>query len=813
MYIKLLTGQLSYLRNMTQVNVLPGLPAAPSEKGALAALALAPTEHNTPQQRLELLDTTEEWSAFSLPEKTDSGCWRSSVVFEGMHCAACAITLEDALRAVPGVQSVQISGASHRGQIVWSPELTRPSEWMRSVERHGYKALPANDAHAHARRREEARRMVWRWAVAAMCMMQVMMYATPTYLSQPGDISDEAVHLLRWASWVLSLPVMFFSCTPFFSQAWRDLRERQISMDLPVALGMVVTFVVSTLGTFEPQGPFGAEVFFDSFTMFVFFLLTGRWLELRMRDRTAGALEAVLNRLPDSVRKRQTDGTWALMSIRRLQVGDVIEVLPGEAFAGDGRVLAGQTQVDEALLTGESRPLARGVGDRVIAGSHNLSGTLQVQIEQIGAATRYAQIVALMESASVSKPAMAQLVDRWAKPFLVAVMLTSLASAIYWWPTDPAHAVMVAVAVLIVTCPCALSLATPAAMLATAGALARSGVLVRRLSALQNLAQIDTVIFDKTGTLTRDAFEVARIHTRDGVSQAQALNWAGSLARHSLHPVSRALWSEARRRADSAGRLHELEALATRDVSEQAGQGVQGVLSQTGQAAQTLRLGSAAFCAAPPRAGHHLQVSLADASGWLASFELAEHVRPEAAGVVRALAQMGLTLKVLSGDGPAAVAQVAQAVGIADAQGGCSPQHKLQALQALQAQGHKVAMVGDGLNDGPVLAGADVSFALGQAVPLAQSKSDFVLMGGQLDVLVSTVQRSRQTMRIVRQNLWWAAVYNAACVPLALMGWLPAWAAGLGMALSSLLVVLNALRLSQALPELRSPQTMELQPV
>ncbi|MDP4771013.1 MAG: HAD-IC family P-type ATPase, partial [Limnohabitans sp.] len=426
-----------------------------------------------------------------------------------MHCAACAITLEDALRAVPGVQSVQISGASHRGQIVWSPDLTRPSEWMRSVERHGYKALPANDAHAHARRREEARRMVWRWAVAAMCMMQVMMYATPTYLSQPGDISDEAVHLLRWASWVLSLPVMFFSCTPFFSQAWRDLRERQISMDLPVALGMVVTFVVSTLGTFEPQGPFGAEVFFDSFTMFVFFLLTGRWLELRMRDRTAGALEAVLNRLPDSVRKRQSDGTWALMSIRRLQVGDVIEVLPGEAFAGDGRVLAGQTQVDEALLTGESRPLARGVGDRVIAGSHNLSGTLQVQIEQIGAATRYAQIVALMESASVSKPAMAQLVDRWAKPFLVAVMLASLASAIYWWPTDPAHAVMVAVAVLIVTCPCALSLATPAAMLATAGALARSGVLVRRLSALQNLALIDTVIFDKTGTLTRDAFEVA----------------------------------------------------------------------------------------------------------------------------------------------------------------------------------------------------------------------------------------------------------------------------------------------------------------
>ena len=799
---------------MTQVNVLQDLPATSRQERKPAAPHPGSSHVGMsapPNERLALLDQPDEWAEFSLPEKNETGSWRSSVVFEGMHCAACAITLEEALRAVPGVQSVQISGASHRGQIVWSPELTRPSEWMRAVERHGYKAVPANDARAHARRRDEARRMVWRWAVAAMCMMQVMMYATPTYLTQPGDISDEALYLLRWASWVLSLPVMFFSCTPFLSNAWRDLRERQISMDLPVALGMVVTFVVSTLGTFEPEGPFGAEVFFDSFTMFVFFLLTGRWLELRMRDRTAGALEAVLNRLPDSVRKRQTDGTWTLLSIRRLQVGDVIEVLPGEAFAGDGLVLSGQTQVDEALLTGESRPLARRAGDRVIAGSHNLSGTVQVQIEQIGAATRYAQIVALMESASVSKPAMAQLVDRWAKPFLVAVMLASIASAVYWWPTDPAHAVMVAVAMLIVTCPCALSLATPAAMLATAGALARSGVLVRRLSALQNLALIDTVIFDKTGTLTRDAFEVVRIHTRFGVSEQEALDWAGSLARHSLHPVSRALWSESRRRAEATWRLEPLQALTAQDVSEHAGQGVEGILTLPGQAPQALRLGSAAFCVAPTFAGQHLQVSLADASGWLASFELAEQVRPEAADVVRDLLQMGLTLKVLSGDGPAAVDQVAQAVGITDAQGRCSPQHKLQALQALQAQGHKVAMVGDGLNDGPVLAGADVSFALGQAVPLAQSQSDFVLMGGQLDVLVGTLRRSRQTMRIVRQNLWWSAAYNASCVPLALMGWLPAWAAGLGMALSSLLVVLNALRLSQALPEPSQKQALVLQ--
>jgi Cu2+-exporting ATPase len=776
---------------MSEVHALPAAVMPESIE-----LGAAPQAEEA--QRMNLLDDPQEWAAFSLPEKTQAGCWSSSVVFEGMHCAACAITIEDALRAVPGVASVQVNAASHRGRIVWSPDQTRPSQWMRSVERFGYKAIPANDAHAHERRRQEARRMVWRLSVAALCMMQVMMYATPAYVSEPGDITPDMLHLLRWASWVLSLPVMFFSCTPFLSSAWRDLRHRQISMDLPVALGMVVTFVVSSLGTFEPQGPFGAEVYFDSLTMFVFFLLMGRWLEMRLRDRTAGALEAVLNRLPDSVRKRMPDGQWQLLSIRRLAVGDVIEVLPGEALAGDGLVLAGQTQVDEALLTGESRPLARQAGDRVIAGSHNLSGTIEVRIEQVGASTRYAQIVSLMESAALSKPSMALLVDRWAKPFLMAVLLASLGSAIYWWPRDPAHALMVAVAVLIVTCPCALSLATPAAMLASAGALARHGVLVRRLEALQNLASIDTVIFDKTGTLTRDAFEVADIRTRVGVSAEQALQWASGLARHSLHPVSRAVWSEARRRAQGPGALWALDALDAQSVSEQPGQGVVGVLQVSGSTLN-LRFGSAAFCLAPASDSARLQVSLADDAGWLATFDLTEEVRPEAASVVMQLRSLGLNVKVLSGDAVSAVAQVAAQVGIDDPQGGCSPQDKLAVVKALQAQGHHVAMVGDGLNDGPVLAGANVSFALGQAVPLAQSKADFVLMGSQLDVLVPTLLRSRRTLRIVKQNLIWAALYNAACIPLALMGWLPAWAAGLGMAMSSLLVVLNALRLSQKL--------------
>ena len=755
-------------------------------------------------EHLRLLDDPQEWSQFSQPEPAQDGCWASSVVFEGMHCAACAISIEDALRQVPGVQSVQVSAASHRGRVVWSSRQTQPSLWMQASAAAGYKAVPANDAHAHERRRQEARRMVWRVAVAGLCMMQVMMYATPAYVAEAGDITPDMLQLLRWASWVLSLPVILFSCTPFFAAAWQDLKHRRIGMDLPVALGMLGTFVVSSLGTFEPGGPFGAEVYFDSLTMFVFFLLMGRWMELRMRSSTAGALEAVLNRLPDSVNRRTADGGWERVSIRRLAVGDVLEVLPGEAFAGDGTLLAGQTQVDEALLTGESRPLTRQTGDTVIAGSHNLSGRVELRVEQVGAATRYAQIVALMESAAVHKPAMAELADRLAKPFLLAVLLASLAAAVAWWPQGPGHAVMVAVAVLVVTCPCALSLATPAAMLAAAGALARSGVLVRNLQALQSLSEVDTVVFDKTGTLTLDSFSVARLHRREGVTEDEVWHLAECMAAHSLHPVSRAMNAQARQRRLALGRPAGVDSLPAGWVlTEHPGQGLEAHWPAAADASTgeqgSLRWGSARFCDSPPLVSDRLQVSLADAQGWLATFELHETLRSEAAQVVAALQRQGLAVQVLSGDAQPAVAEVAGSLGIGHFRGACSPQDKLQAIQALQQQGHKVAMVGDGLNDGPVLAGADVSFALGQALALTQSKADMVLMSGRLDLLESTWLRSRQTMRVVRQNLAWSVAYNAACVPLALLGWLPAWAAGLGMALSSLLVVLNALRLSSGL--------------
>ena len=757
------------------------------------ALPPGPGDEATPGAAMEvlrLLDDPLEWSAFSRADARRANCWESNVLIEGMHCAACALTLEDALLRVPGVVLAEVSAGSHRARIVWSADAVRPSGWMRAIQVAGYRGVPANDAFARERRKGESRKALWRLAVAGLCMMQVMMYAYPAYVAAPGDLTPEMEQLLRWASWVLTLPVILFSCGPFFSSAWRDILQRRVSMDLPVALGMLITFVVSSAGTFEPQGIFGREVYFDSLTMFVFFLLSGRWLELRLRDRTAGALEALMNRLPDSVARRTRDGGYERVPLRRLLPADVIRVLPGETFPVDGVVIEGDTMVDEALLTGESHPLARGVGDPVIAGSHNLSSVVLAEVQRVGDQTRFAQIVGLMEAASTTKPHLARLADRIAKPFLIGVLLAASLAGAYWWEHDPGHALMVAVAVLIVTCPCALSLATPAAMLAAAGNLARGGVLVRRLEAFEALAGVDTVMFDKTGTLTRDAMVVASTQVRDGVAGAQALAMAAALAQHSHHPVSKALVAAAA----------ALPQWSADSVTEVAGRGVGGSVwsGDRRTVPVDLRLGSADFCAIERSGSDSPTAYLSDHHGWLATFELQEDVRPDAMDTVAALARAGIAVHLLSGDSASAAARVAAQVGIAKFQGGSEPQDKLDFLRKAQQAGHKVAVVGDGLNDGPILAGAHVSFAFGQAVPLAQAQADFVVLGDQLGAVAKALLLARRTLRIVRQNLWWAAAYNAVCVPLAVVGWLPAWLAGLGMALSSLLVVLNALRLSNS---------------
>lgn len=740
-----------------------------------------------------VLDESAEWEGFSRPVAGREGWWESYLALEGMHCAACALTVEEVLRKLPGVDTVQVNGVTATARLQWHPQTTQPSYWIAALHQAGYGALPAGDLLLAGRRVQAQRVMLWRWLVAGFCMMQVMMYAAPAYLAPAGEITPDIQALLGWASWVLTLPVLLFSCWPFFAAALRDVRNLRIGMDVPVALGVLIAFGASTAATFDPAGPWGDHASYDSVPMFVFFLLSGRLLEQRLRDRTAGALEALMRRLPDSVERREADGSFRAVAVRRLVAGDLIRVLPGQAFPADGAVEGGESRVDQSLLTGESKPLLRRVGDGVIAGSHNLTGVLQVRVLRVGPETRYAEIVALMEQASVEKPGLVQLVDRVASPFLVAVLLASAAAAVWWWPFGQAHAMAVAVAVLIVTCPCALSLATPAAMLAGAGALARRGVLVRKLQALESCAAIDTVIFDKTGTLTEDRMQVVMAHTPAGVNRDEACDWAGALARHSLHPVSRAI----------AARFPAADWVAS-EVEEVTGRGLRGKVARLdGSEPHYLNLGEAFFCGVPVpgRDVPVLQAHLSDGEHYLAGFELDEAMRPDAAQAVDALLKLGVRVQLLSGDTGQAVAHLARRAGIEWCFGECTPEVKLEHVRRLQREGHRVMMVGDGMNDGPVLAVADASMAMGQAVPVAQARSDFIMTGNRLLTVPALVAQARRTRAVVRQNLLWAAVYNATCVPLAVFGYMPTWLAGFGMAASSLLVVANSARLARTPPE------------
>ncbi len=715
----------------------------------------------------------------------------SSLRLAGLHCASCAGLIEAALRAVPGVGAARVHAAAGLAQVEWDPQRLRPSALIAAVRAAGYDAAPDLAVDARALRQREQRLALWRWFVAAFCAMQVMMFAAPAYLAAPGDIAPDLQRLLQWASWLLSLPVLLFSAAPFFSGAARGLRQRRIGMDLPVALGIAVMFVASSGAAFDPGGVFGHEVYFDSLTMFVAFLLGARWFDARARGHAAEALEAGTASLPERATRVLADGRTEQVSAQRLVAGDHVRVALGTTFPADGTLLSGTTSVNESLLSGESHPVRKGSGDEVLAGSLNLGMPVEVRVTRSGAATRQAAIVALAREATLLRPSASASADRWATPFLVAVLLLAAAAAAVWSVIDPSRAVWVAVAVLIVTCPCALSLAAPSALLAASGKLARGGLLLRRADALDAMARVQTLFIDKTGTLTGEQLqwggavwvgggEVGEVGQVDALTDA-----AAALASWSSHPLARALAHADRASARAVD--------AWRQVVESPGAGLTG----HDAAGREWRLGSAAFVGAESQDHDALQLWFGSGGRALLRLDFSEALRPDAVAAVANLKRQGIEVRLLSGDQDARVQRLARQLGLAAAQGGATPQDKLAALRSEQARGGTVAMLGDGLNDAPVLAQADVSLAMGEGADLARRSADAVLLSMRLTDVAEAFALARRTRRVIRQNLVWAAFYNAACIPLALIGALPPWLAGLGMAASSLVVIANALRLGR----------------
>ena len=710
----------------------------------------------------------------------------SSLRVGGMHCAACAGLIEQALLRVQGVQSARVSAAAQCATVRWDPRLTRPSALVEAIEQAGYDAVPDTAAAARAMRQRESRTALWRLFVAAFCAMQIMMLATPAYVSAPGELAPDLKRLLDWGGWLLSLPVLWFSAAPFFAGAWRALRQRRIGMDVPVALGIAVAFIASSGAAFDPGGLFGHEVYFDSLAMFVSFLLGGRFLEMRARHRAEKALEDASQHLPNTVMRLGCDGRVEVVSATRLRVGDRLRIPVGQAFAADGVLLEGATQADESLLTGESHPITKRRGDSVSAGSMNLQSPVLMRVDGAGADTRYEAILALMRSARTQRPALLASADQWAAPFLWAVLLLAAGAGAVWSVIDPARAVWVVVSVLIVTCPCALSLAAPSALLAAAGAMGRRGVLLRRLDAIQGLARMQQLFVDKTGTLTEGGMRCVEVQRLGEAEQStDALQGiAASLAACSHHPLSVAL-------RDSV----VASDMVWRDLRELPGQGLEGIDA----AGRCWRLGSAAWVASPVAGPPGPQTHLGCDGQLLLRFVFDERLRSDAITAVRDLQADGVRVHLLSGDAPERAAQIAAQLGLGPTEfsGGMSPADKLAALRSAQQGGAFVAMLGDGINDAPVLAQADVSLAMGEGALVARTQADGVLVSNRLGDVVRARALTKKALTVVKQNLAWAAAYNAACVPLALMGWLPPWAAGLGMASSSIFVVLNSLRLAR----------------
>ena len=731
-----------------------------------------------------------------------------------IHCAACTTLIEQALGAL--TESVRAFATTRQVQIRWNPSKTRLSALLQRLSEIGYPAIPQSREAASVTRTHEQRQALWRLFVAFFCMMQVMMYALPRYVASLGELMPDQLQLLRWAEWMLTVPVVFFSAAPLFSAAWSSLALRRVTMDVPVALGISIAFVASTVATFSGEG----EVWNDSVTMFVTFLLAGRWLEARLRARTAAGLDRLLTRLPEMVDRVNSgftdfnnfenvnESNLERVPAARLRPGDRIRIAAGQTFPVDGVVVAGRSHADEALLTGEANPIPKKPGDVVIAGSQNLDGLVWLQVELTGRATRFGQIADLVQKAADEKPPAALMADRWAQGFLVAILVAAALSGLIWCWIEPDRALSVVVAVLIVTCPCAISLAMPAVTLAATSKLAEQGILLRSPAILETLAKIDLFAFDKTGTLSSgklaiEAIEIAE--AKSAFTEAECLAIAGAVAQGSLHPIARAIASAS---AFEFKSKQYVETPAATSVSEKAGSGMAAEVLYRGERLQVV-LGRQSFIKSAIKPNE----SASQESGWsakdadrphtflainhrlVARFVFREDLRADAEETLTALAAAGIRTAVLSGDQAPAVARLTEHLKINEILANATPESKYLWVQEMQAQKQLVAVVGDGINDAPMLALANVSIAVGSAAPIAQLGSDVILVSDRLSDLIILRQIATRAVRIIRQNLFWAGTYNAVCVPLALAGAMPPAVAGLGMAGSSLLVILNALRL------------------
>jgi len=703
----------------------------------------------------------------------------SLLLIDGIRCTACVWLIERSLSAVAGVVSVQVNAVAQRARVTWRDSQIALPRILQALSRTGYRALPLDARGLDDLRRIESRDALKRLLVAGFGTMQAMMFASVIYVA--GDtIEPSTRELLRWLGLLVATPVVFYSARTFFVGAWRSLSARRVGMDVPVALAIAAVYVASLIEAWRGSG----EVYFDSISMFVFFLLSGRYLEMRARHRARDLTDS-LARLTPPFADRQGDGGFQRVGIHELRAGDCVRVAEGGIVPADGVLLGEHCRVDEALLSGESAPVKKKLGDALIAGSVLEDGPVLLRVERVGADTALAGIASLVGRAHAERPQLQVAGELAAARFVARVLALTAVTAIGWGLVDPSRAFSAAVAVLVISCPCAFALAVPAAFTRALGALARRGVLVVKPDAIQALAESTHALFDKTGTLTETTVSLADVRTFANAPDAVRL--AATLARQSRHPVARAI------AAADAG----FDEAAVTGARTHAGLGVSATV-----AGRALRLGRGDFALAgkPLPPGFDDAVMLADDAGPIAAFRVSERLRGDAGAALDALRAQQMNVVIASGDAAAKVANIADRVKVDTWRARAMPADKLAWLAELRAGGARVLAVGDGINDAPVLAGADVSIALAEGAEFTQASSDIVLTGGRLEAIAHARAVAQQTLAIVRQNQRWALVYNLSAVPLAALGFIPPWLAAVGMSLSSLGVILNALRIGRGAP-------------
>jgi P-type Cu2+ transporter len=771
-------GQTSYYRERSGF----AAPAGPAGEavGATGAPALVPAALALPEDDPNIID--------------DGDARETTLLVEGIRCAACVWLIEHRLRQVDGVQQANLNVATEKLFIRWHKDKATAAALLEAVRSIGYNAWPYDTARHDAQLQKASRTLGRQLFVAGLSMMQVMMYVAPEYMAgDDGTLDAGMTSLMRWASLLLTLPAIAYSAQPFLKGAWASLKARALGMDVPVALGIMAAFIGSAVSTFRGYG----EVYYDSVTMFIFLLLASRYLEMVARRKAASALSRLRHGVSEMAQRL---AAWpdlrnaVTVPAGALVAGDHIIVKGGEAVAADCVVVEGSTTVDLSLLTGESAPQRKAAGDAIPGGAVNAGSAVVLRVEKPARESTLAGLLKLIERAGSAKPQIAQWADRTASWFVAALLLFAAASFGFWTWHDAARAWPVAIAVLVVSCPCALSLATPSALAAATDRLLGKGALIVQPHVLETLHRATHIVFDKTGTLTEGRPTVQSIDAIDGARIVGILRVAAALEAGSAHPIARAI--------SSAAEAHGAGAAGATGLQELAGQGMEGMVNGV-----RYRLGTAAYVAGiagspvPPLGrseAEHVPMTtvwLGMQGRWLGRFLVSDALRPDARRTVEYFRRLGKEVVLLSGDQQALAESVAGQLGIKETIGDCLPGEKLAYVQALQARGAVVAMVGDGINDAAVLSAADVSFAMGSGATLAQVNADCVLLDARLPLLTETARSAGKTMRVIRQNLAWATLYNIVAIPAAAFGMLNPWLSGVGMAASSAIVVLNALRL------------------